>query len=217
MPAEPFKFDGILTSFKAKAVEKFSGDSVLDVGCNDGELVNYLGSIGKRAAGIDIDENLIAKAKRKYPHIEFKVASAESIPYNDDSFDTCVAWNLLEHLEDDKKGFTELLRVARKNVILTIPREDEISIPSGVTYRHYIDPTHKHYYSEKDIKKLINGKGNIVYLEPISRVAPLLAYQKIGIPMMLCKLLDKIFWKIVPNKDSFLSVWLVIVKKRNKI
>ena len=65
MPAEPFKFDGILTPFKAKIVAKFSRDSVLDVGCNDGELVNYLNSIGKKAVGIDMDEKLISKAKSK--------------------------------------------------------------------------------------------------------------------------------------------------------
>lgn len=214
MPAEPFKFDGILTPFKAKIVAKFSRDSVLDVGCNDGELVNYLNSIGKKAVGIDMDEKLISKAKSKYPHIEFEVASAESIPYDDNSFDTCVAWNILEHLEDDKKGFKELLRVARKKVILTVPREDEISIPSSVTYRHYVDPTHKRYYSKKNLKELITGKsGDVIHLELVSRVSPLLAYAKIGIPMILCKVLDKIFWIISPNKEAFLSVWLVVVEK----
>lgn len=217
MPAEPFKFDGVLTSFKAKIVAKFAGDSVLDIGCNDGELVNYLNSIGKSAVGIDIDEKLISEAKNKYPRIEFKVASAESIPYGNDSFDTCVAWNVLEHLEDDRAGFNEMMRVARKNVILTVPREDEISIPSSVTYRHYIDPTHRRYYTEKRLKELIEaGKGRIVHLELVSRVRPLLAYAKIGIPVILCKLLDKIFWKISRNKEPFLSVYLVIVEKGNK-
>lgn len=215
MPAEPFKFDGILTPFKAKIVEKFSGDSVLDVGCNDGELVNYLKSVRKEVVGIDTDEKLIAEAKRKYPTIEFKKADAESLPYEDNSFDTCVAWNILEHVEDDKKGFRELLRVARKNVILTVPREDEISIPSSVTYRHYVDPTHKQYYSEKNLKELIAGEGErIIHLELVSRVSPLLAYAKIGIPMILCKVLDKIFWIISPKKEAFLSVWLVVVEKR---
>ena len=213
MPAEAFKFDGMSSPSKAKIVEKFSGNSVLDVGCHNGELVGFLDSIGKRSAGIDINEKFIAEARRKYPHIEFKVASAESIPYPDNSFDTCVAWNLLEHLEDDKKGLRELLRVARHNVILTVPREDEISIPSAVTYRHYVDPTHKRYYSEKSLKKLIGEGERIIHLELISRVTPLLAYAKIGIPMILCKVLDKVFWIISPNKRVFFSAWLVCVEK----
>ena len=50
-------------------------------------------------------------------------------------------------------------------------------------------------------------------MELVSRVSPLLAYAKIGIPMILCKVLDKIFWIISPNKEAFLSVWLVVVEK----
>ena len=218
MGAEPFKFDGRLDPSKAEIVYKFSGESVLDVGCNNGKLVNYLDSIGKKVAGIDIDEKLISEAKNKFRGLEFKTASAESLPYGDNSFDTCVAWNVLEHLENDEKGLRELLRVSEHNVIITIPKEDDISIPSCVTYRHYIDPTHKHYYTEEILKKLVKDiGGEITHMETLSRARPLLAYAKIGIPLTICKILDKIFWTISTNKDPFFSVYLVIIKKENRI
>ncbi|MCX6722980.1 MAG: class I SAM-dependent methyltransferase [Candidatus Staskawiczbacteria bacterium] len=213
--ADPFKLDGFLDEFKKEKVLQYIKGSVLDVGCNDGQLVNFINSIGKKSAGIDYDYNLIKIAKNRFPALEFKVASMESIPYKDLSFNTCVAWNILEHLEDDEKGLKELLRVAKNNVILTVPKEDEISIPSGVTYRHYIDPTHKHYYTTEKLKELIkNSNGEIIHMETISRAHPLLAYAKIGIPLIFCKILDKIFWKISKNKDPFLSVYFLVIAKK---
>ena len=211
-------FDSVLSPFKAETVRKYTGDSVLDVGCNTGQLVGYLASLGIRAMGVDVSLNLIATAKQKYPNISFSVASAENLPFKDNSFNTCVCWNVLEHVEDDKKALWELWRIARKNVILCLPKKDEL-LPFGqITYRQYVDPTHKHYYSKEDIYKMLRelpGRKQ-VNLREITRISPLVAYANIGYPGFLLRLIDKFLFYFRPSrreKSCFYSDILVIVKK----
>ena len=211
MPAEPFKFDGTLDVFKKDQVLRYGGVSILDIGCNDGQLVNYLHSMGKISAGVDYDEDLINKAVDNFPDLNFQKSSMESLPFSDNSFETCVAWNILEHVDDEKMAIKEILRVASKNIILAVPREDEISIPSGVTYRHYIDLSHKRYYTRERLNQLFGDK--ISYIEVVSQCKPLLAYYHIGIPRIVCQALDRVLWAVARNKDPFFSMFLVIVNK----
>jgi SAM-dependent methyltransferase len=46
-----------------------------------------------------------------------------ALPYPDRAFDVVVATEVLEHLHDPSGAVRELLRVARKAVILTVPHE----------------------------------------------------------------------------------------------
>jgi len=210
--------DGVLSPFKAGIVRKYAGDSVLDVGCNTGQLVSYLASLGKRVVGVDVDPNLITAAKWEHPTLSFCLASAENLPFKDNLFDTCVCWNVLEHVEDDKLALKELWRVARKNVILCLPKKDNL-LPFGqITYRQYVDPTHKHYYSKEHLYRLFEELPDKkrVKLEEITRISPLVTYANIGYPMFILRLIDEFLYRFSPSKkrDSFYSDILVIAEKR---
>lgn len=160
---EPFKYDGVLNDYKATAVLKRCGKSALDFGCHTGELVSFLRANGIDAYGID---------KESY---EFKpFCSRRSLQGVGTRFDTVIAWNVLEHIEDDHKTLDHLLSVATKNVILCLPREDTISLDSGVTYRSYIDPTHKHCYTEQTLKAMIHQPFTVEYA---TRCRPVKVYQ----------------------------------------
>jgi len=91
--------------------------SVLDVGCGDGLITNCLPE-HIDVTGLDINEESLKKVSRK------KVTGRiESLPFPDSSFDLVMANDVLEHLYEDafKKGLTELARVARKYVLITVP------------------------------------------------------------------------------------------------
>ena len=212
-------FDGVLSPLKAQIVSKYAGDSVLDVGCNAGELAGYLASTGRKVVGIDISRNLITRAKSRYPSVKFLVASGENLPFDDNQFDTCVCWNVLEHMQDDKRALQELWRVARKNVILCLPKKDEL-LPFGqITYRQYVDPTHKHYYSKDDVYKMIKelpGEKSFRLTE-LTRISPLLAYCNIGYPALPLRLIDKFlyYFSFSKRKNCFYSDILVVAEKEN--
>jgi SAM-dependent methyltransferase len=92
--------------------EHASNDSrVLDIGCATGGFLNYLRSQGfKNLSGIDPTEKYIDYAK-KINGYNIKLGSAESIPFNGNSFDLLIMDQVLEHLIDPIKAFREAKRV----------------------------------------------------------------------------------------------------------
>jgi ubiquinone/menaquinone biosynthesis C-methylase UbiE len=215
MPAEPFKFDGVLDEWKRSQILRFCKATALDVGCNTGELVGHLNAIGIRAEGIDTNQEFIRAASQKFPLARFHAGQDLSV-FQDSQFETVIAWNVLEHIPDDRQTLKEFLRIANVNVILSIPKEDEISLPSSrVTYRPYVDPTHVHYYTREILTTMLQGLGTVdIYFEDTTRVRPLLAYEKIGIPAWLCRSLDTLFWSLGRNNEVLHANLMAIITKQ---
>ncbi len=214
MSSEPFKNDGALNHYKINTIIPLCRNSVLEFGCNTGELAGYLNGIGIYAEGIDINKDFINSARTKFPkcifHLEKKLDE-----FKDSEFETVVAWDVLEHIADDVKVLHELIRIAKYNVVLSIPKEDQISLPySCITYRPYVDPTHIHYYTKKKILEMVEGLNlYTVDIREDYRVRPLMAYEKIGIPKLLCNLIDRIFWFFSKNKSPFYANFVVQITK----
>jgi len=90
------------------------GQRVLDVGCGSGvlteELARRLGA--DHVAGADPSPLLQACADR-VPDAELKQASAESLPWPDDSFDAALAQLVVHFMNDPATGAAEMQRVTR--------------------------------------------------------------------------------------------------------
>jgi ubiquinone/menaquinone biosynthesis C-methylase UbiE len=93
-----------------------TGDRVLDVACGTGvlarktaELVGASGSV----VGLDMNKDMLAVAARREPDIEWKVGQAESLPFDDDSFDKVVSQFGLMFFEDQVKAIMEMVRLLR--------------------------------------------------------------------------------------------------------
>lgn len=83
---------------------------VLDLGAGAGIVsqMNFHG-IAARISGIDPDERVVDN-----PYLdEGKVAFGEDVPYPNESFDLIFADNVLEHLPDPEKVFSEINRLLR--------------------------------------------------------------------------------------------------------
>ena len=91
-----------------------TGQRVLDVGCGSGvltaELARRLGA--DHVAGADPSPLLEACAQR-VPGAELKQASAESLPWADDSFDAALAQLVVHFMDDPEAGTAEMTRVTR--------------------------------------------------------------------------------------------------------
>jgi SAM-dependent methyltransferase len=86
-------------------------DKIVDIGGNEGHIFN--GWDRNNVTTVDLDV---------YNIPNFVRASAEELPFSDDSFDVAVLAEILEHVEDPDKALSEALRVASK-VIITVPYE----------------------------------------------------------------------------------------------
>lgn len=105
-------------------------DILLDFGCGNGRFLEFLraGQLEQensqiRYLGVDISENLIKHAKKKYPEEEFKVIERESfLPVRDASIDVVTAIAVFHHFNPAmaKDTLGELHRVLKKEGILVI-------------------------------------------------------------------------------------------------
>lgn len=107
------------------AVKDLEIESVLDVGCGEGFTLNRLKEegIGKKLEGVDFLDSAIRIGKNLHPDLTLKQGNIYELEYKNNSFDLVMATEVLEHLEDPRKGLKELIRVSKKYLLLSVPNE----------------------------------------------------------------------------------------------
>lgn len=94
-----------------------TGKSVLDSGCGTGRYIEEIRQFKPSTiAGIDFAPKMIERGMNKFrndPSISFQVASMNSLPFRDQSFDFVISTLALDHLQNLQDGVSELSRVLR--------------------------------------------------------------------------------------------------------
>lgn len=129
-------------------VEKYTiGKKVLDVGCAQGWYIKYLKDLGFEVTASDI-ERAIA-----FDDVPFVQISGADLPFESNSFDTVLAINIIEHIEDEKKILSKLHRVTKKRLLLSVPNsKDGLLQKYNLTFRHQTDKSHQREYSREGIR-----------------------------------------------------------------
>lgn len=162
--------------YKRKLLESIIEGSCLNVGCGS-HIIN---------GAVNIDEGL------------------PKLPFRDNSFDTVVCSDVLEHIGSHKQAINELLRVARKKVIITVPAYKWL-------YGKYDNLLgHRRRYNANEFSGF-----EIIYL--FWFLVPILFLRKIfGLKHRpLPDLIDKIFYKMSTLHLSFGTTILAIQYKTN--
>jgi arsenite methyltransferase len=96
------------------------GKYVLVVGCGTGITPCYLAkSYGCRVVGVDLSEGMIdrskARAKREgiESRVEFRVADAQNLPFEDAIFDAVIGESVNAFIENKQKAASEYMRVTK--------------------------------------------------------------------------------------------------------
>ena len=88
-------------------------DKILEIGCGIGTIVNELNGKGHDIVGIDISGEAIEYGQKKYGDISLEVQAAETLPYEDESFEVVLSFDLFEHIAQIDKHVSEVGRVLR--------------------------------------------------------------------------------------------------------
>jgi len=117
--------EGIFTAkFKKKMLELCevsSGDTVLDVGCGNGNLINGIKQKDNiKAYGVDISPNMIEECRKYYKDIEFTVSSGEVLPFESGIFDMLTICCVLHHFNNPQRFFAEAQRVLKPGGTLIV-------------------------------------------------------------------------------------------------
>jgi ubiquinone/menaquinone biosynthesis C-methylase UbiE len=196
---------------RLEAVINFAGKSILDVGCGSGAYVLQLAD-RYDIKGIDYEEFETWKEK---PNL-FSISDATNLDLPDNSVDTILSFECLEHLSDPELALKEYYRVARKNVILTVPN---CEITPGMRqslmlYYHWIDRTHVNFFTMESITELVQNSGFAIshsyYINQISW-QPLLS-EAFDFSGFLGKIIRKLL--ISRQKESYYITCLVVAEKR---
>ena len=83
---------------------------ILDVGCGTGANIEMLSTYGE-AEGVDVSDDALEFCRRK--GLKVQKGLAETLPYEDESFDLTTALDVVEHLDDDIAGLKEMFRVTK--------------------------------------------------------------------------------------------------------
>lgn len=102
-----------------QAIERMivpAGARVLDVGCGNGWATRLLAEQASagRAVGIDISDDMIRLARESsagIDNLEFHVASAERLPFDDESFTHAFSMESIYYYEDMATALGEIRRV----------------------------------------------------------------------------------------------------------
>lgn len=92
----------------------FDSESVLDVGCGDGKIDSLLLHRSKNKFDIKGIDVLV----RPDTYIEVTEYDGLHIPYEDGSFDTVMAIDVLHHTDDPGVVLSEMVRVAKSTIII---------------------------------------------------------------------------------------------------
>lgn len=87
------------------------GTRVLDLGTGTGVVAASVVERGASVVGVDFSEMMISEARRRMPETDFRVASAESLPVEDRSFDAVIGNVVLHHLAEPGRSLGEAQRV----------------------------------------------------------------------------------------------------------
>lgn len=128
---------------------------IYDLGCGTGHNLIMLQELGE-ATGIDMSADALAYCQELGCR-SVRQGSLYDLPIEDASADVVVASDILEHLDDDALGASEIFRVLKGGgegvAVITVPAfqwlwgvQDEVS-------------HHKRRYTKGELKRLLEGAG----------------------------------------------------------
>lgn len=136
---------------------------VLDAGCGEGVVTERMARLlpSARVVGMDVQDSGLASqwTHRRAPNLSFRIGSAYALPYRDDAFDLVCAIEVLEHLERPEIALTELVRVARRAVVVSVPCEPLWRLGNLLSGRYLLalgnTPGHVNHWSRHGIARLV--------------------------------------------------------------
>ena len=163
----------LMANFEATLEELFrraAPTSLLDVGCGEGVLVHEWATAiaPARVVGIDLEEPSIQAgwAERQAPNLEYKVMKAEELPFAADEFDAASAIEVLEHVPDPVHTVAEMARVARRHLLVSVPREPlwrGLNLVRGAYVKQIGNtPGHVNHWSKPAFTRLLARHGEVV-------------------------------------------------------
>ena len=163
----------LMATFERSLGELFEGTdpaSVLDVGCGEAILTHRWATArpATRVVGFDLEDPQIQREweRRTAPNLEYRVMKAENLPFGDGEFDLAAAIEVLEHVPDPEHTVAEMARVAKRWLLVSVPREPlwrGLNMARGAYWKDLGNtPGHLNHWSKRSFVALLARHGEVV-------------------------------------------------------
>jgi SAM-dependent methyltransferase len=112
------------------------GATVLDVGCGVGVTACFLAKRhGCRVVGVDIRARMVERSEERAQRegvadlVEFRVADAQDLPFDDNLFDAVITESVTSFPEDQQRAVNEYVRVTRPGRYVGLAESTWLKVP----------------------------------------------------------------------------------------
>jgi ubiquinone/menaquinone biosynthesis C-methylase UbiE len=107
--------------------------TVLDIPVGTGRYLGLYEKMGVKVVGRDVNEDMLAEARKKHPGADLAVADVLALDMADKSIETIVCVRLLNLLSETEmqQALAELQRVASQRIIMTLRTGKKIKLGEG--------------------------------------------------------------------------------------
>ena len=153
------------------AAKPYIKGKLLELGCGEGRGVEVLAPLADSYVGIDKIKEIVEALSSKYPDYSFFDGSFPPFPFKEDSFDTIVTFQVIEHVKKDEEFIKEIHRVLKKGgkVLITTPNIKMTLSRNPWHEREYtasqLEDLCGKYFSNVEVKGIAGNKKVMEYYE----------------------------------------------------
>lgn len=145
-----------------------SGFAVLDAGCGSGTITNGIAEMvfPGTVTALDVSTTQLEQARRlsqgrEIVNTEYVCASANALPFADETFDLVFSHALLEHLRNPTQAMSEFFRVTRPGGFAAVASPDW----DAFELTHFPEPVRAAIHAYRDLQESNGGNtraGNLL-------------------------------------------------------
>lgn len=166
----------LTVDFNLLAVKE--GETVLDAGCGMGRHSFEFAARGARVFSMDMDVHCVRQTRFTLVHMrdssqlkqggrfQVLVGDTLNLPFRDNTFDRVICAEVMEHVHDDVKACSELVRVLKPGglIAITVPTYISELIYDTLTYEYFTSPGgHIRKYHPRTLARIMEQNGLRIY------------------------------------------------------
>ncbi len=138
-------------------------EKLLDLGCGDGNHLNYLKKYGKFIFGSDYNLTRLVRANLRFPDATLFLADLLEYPSKQNFFDLIFFHHVIEHISDDMKALDTIYKILSPGGLLILGTPNEGA--SWWQFAYKVQPTmleqtdHVQFYTANSLKLKLEKAG----------------------------------------------------------